>query len=319
VVGKCLLKKMIRKGCSILIPSFKSNILILEDTIKDILKNWTNKNELEIIIIIDGGLSENDEFVIKLKEIKNRFSQIKLLLNLKRLGQQKSILNGFSVCSFDTIITIDDDYKYPLYDINSLYIQFKKNDLDCIIGKPKIESRSLVRKFGTKFVKKVFGFIYNNKIYFSSFRFLKTKIAKKILEKNHASPVIGYLILEETNKVGNFYYSHNQNNFVSRYKLFDLLNYFIQMNFYYTKLFYKLFLYLGGIVFVSTLIMMLYYLYIYFTSSSALPGFTTIVILILIFIQIFFFAIAILLKYLISILEILKKINTYNNKEYKDI
>ena len=44
------------------------------------------------------------------------------------LGQQKSILNGFSVCSFDTIITIDDDYKYPLYDINSLYIQFKKND-----------------------------------------------------------------------------------------------------------------------------------------------------------------------------------------------
>ena len=309
---------MIKKGCSILIPCFKSNIVILEESIKDILKYWTNKNELEIIIIIDGGLSENDDFVIKLKEIKNRFSQIKLLLNLKRLGQQKSILNGFSACSFDTIITIDDDYKYPLCDISSLYIQFTKNDLDCIIGKPKIENRSLVRKLGTKFVKKVFGFIYNNKIHFTSFRFLKTKIAKKILEKNHASPVIGYLILEETNKVDNFYYSHNQNNFVSRYKLFDLLNYFIQMNFYYTKLFYKLFLYLGGIVFVSTLIMILYYLYIYFTSS-ALPGFTTIVILILIFMQIFFFAIGILLKYLISILEILKKINTDNKKEYKDI
>ena len=83
-------------------------------------------------------------------------------------------------------------------------------------------------------------------------------------------------------------------------------------------MFYKLFFYLGGLFSFITLLLIINYLYNYFFSVTQ-PGFTTIVILILIFIQFFFLSVAILLKYVTSVLKMLKEINFSKEKQYQEI
>ena len=207
--------------CSIIIPCYKTELVILENYISDINKYWKNEDKLEIILVIDGGLNNDDPTTKKFAELKNEFRNLRVILNYKHLGQQRSILNGFDLSNSNILITLDDDYKYPIENLNIIYENFKKSDNDCFIAKPEFEKRSLIRDIGTFIVKKIFSNIYNKKeIYFTSFRFLKKKIAKNILKKNYPEPVIGYLILEETSRVKNFLYKNNNNFSKSRYKFF---------------------------------------------------------------------------------------------------
>ena len=90
------------------------------------------------------------------------------------------------------------------------------------------------------------------------------------------------------------------------------------MNFFYTNVFYKLFFYLGSLFSIITLFLIINYLYNYFFSVT-LPGFTTIVILILVLIQFFFLSVAILLKYITSVLKMLKEISFNKEKQYQEL
>ena len=46
--------------CSIIIPCYKTELVILENYISDINKYWKNEDKLEIILVIDGGLNNDD-------------------------------------------------------------------------------------------------------------------------------------------------------------------------------------------------------------------------------------------------------------------
>ena len=310
---------MIKNSCCVIIPCYKTDFVILETYLSDIIKYWNSEDVLEIILVIDGGLNEEQSDVQKFIGLKEKFNNLRLILNHKHLGQQKSVLNGFDLSNSNILITLDDDYKYPVENLSAIYEKFKINNNDCLIAKPEFEKRSFLRNIGTSLVKKIFSSIYNKKeIYFTSYRLIKKNFAKNILKKNYPEPVIGYLILEETNKVKNFLYKTNKINAVSRYKFIDLFKLFVKMNFFYTNVFYKLFFYLGSLFSIITLFLIINYLYNYFFSVT-LPGFTTIVILILVLIQFFFLSVAILLKYITSVLKMLKEISFNKEKQYQEL
>jgi len=230
------------KSCSIIIPCYKTNFEILDNYIGDINNFWNIKYiNLEIILIIDDEPKNTNEILKKFSNLKNKYKNIKVLLNNKNLGQHKSVLNGFDFANSDIYLTLDDDYKYPVNELPNLVKNFIDGDFDCIIGKPKKNTQSFLRKFATYFIKNLFNYIYfkKNKIHFSSFRLIKKRVVKNILKKNYISPVIGFLILNETKKVKNFIYEKNKYSLKSRYSFANLLKNFFIYNFFYTNIFYR--------------------------------------------------------------------------------
>lgn len=306
------------KGCSIIIPCFKTSFNLLNECIDDIINHWdSSKINLEIILVIDGGIKKNSKDFQEYLKIKNNNQLVKLLHNKLHIGQQKSLLNGFDYSNSDVIVTIDDDYKYPVQNLSKLVDKIYTEDLDCIIGKPKILNEKIIRRFGTWLVKKIFNNVYQE-IYFTSFRILKKDVAKKILKKNYLVPVIGYLILEETNQVENFIYEENNRSNSSRYNYFSLMSYFFNMNLFYTNFLYKTFIASGITLSAISLVLSIYYVYMYLFTNIQ-PGFTTTILLILFLIQLFLYGIGLVLKYITTIITLLTKIKIEKNFNYEEI
>ena len=306
------------KDCSIIIPCFKTSFNLLNECIDDIINHWdSSKINLEIILVIDGGIKKNSKDFQEYLKIKNNNQLVKLLHNKLQIGQQKSLLNGFDYSNADVIVTIDDDYKYPVQNLSKLVDKIYTEDLDCIIGKPKILNEKIIRRFGTWLVKKIFNNVYQE-IYFTSFRILKKDVAKKILKKNYLVPVIGYLILEETNQVENFIYEKNNKSNSSRYNYFSLMSYFFNMNLFYTNFLYKTFIASGITLSAISLVLSIYYVYMYLFTNIQ-PGFTTTILLILFLIQLFLYGIGLVLKYITTIITLLTKIKIEKNFNYEEI
>ena len=84
------------KDCSIIIPCFKTSFNLLNECIDDIINHWdSSKINLEIILVIDGGIKKNSKDFQEYLKIKNNNQLVKLLHNKLQIGQQKSLLNGF--------------------------------------------------------------------------------------------------------------------------------------------------------------------------------------------------------------------------------
>jgi glycosyltransferase involved in cell wall biosynthesis len=311
------------ENCSVIIPCYNSSIDLLKKNITEIIDNWKDSSiKLQIIIVVDGDLKKNSEKFKEFYELKNIFKKIILLKNKKRLGQQETVLNGLDYCSSDIAITIDDDAKYPVHNLCNLAKQLYESDYECFIGKPESNKNNKIRQLGTNLIKIIFNHVYkkkNEKIYFSSFRLIKKEIYKNILKKNYLVPVISYQILEESNEIRNFSYDKNLKQ-KSRYSAFDLVTLFINMNIFYSHLFYKLFAYIGLFLSVFSLYLIANYLFNYFFSVSPVqPGFTTTTLLLLLILQIFFYCFALVIKYLNYYINFFKNIHFNKTKTYEEI
>ena len=56
---------MIKNSCCVIIPCYKTDFVILETYLSDIIKYWNSEDVLEIILVIDGGLNEEQSDVQK--------------------------------------------------------------------------------------------------------------------------------------------------------------------------------------------------------------------------------------------------------------
>lgn len=312
------------KNCSIIIPCFKTSKKLLEKNIIDIKNNWNDPSiKFDIILVLDGNINKESFEFQSIYELKKNYNEIKILRNKDRLGQQTSVLNGFDYCHSDIAITIDDDYKYPVNKLCDLSKELYLSNFDCYIGKPENNNVKKIRLIGTNLVKKIFNLVYkkdHERIHFSSFRILKKKVFKNIIKKNYLLPVVGYLILEETNQVKNFKYDKNQFNEKSRYNFLSLIKYFYEMNLFYTGFFYKISIYSGLCLTIISICLMIKYLYIYFFSvTSTQPGFTTLVLLLLLILQIMLYCSALTIKYLTSLIGFFKNIEFKKIKTYEEI
>ena len=146
----------------------------------------------------------------------------------------------------------------------------------------------------------------------------KKKTYKNILKKNYLLPVIGYMLIEETNNIVNFAYETNRYANKSRYNYLDLFIYFMNMNFFYTRLFYRIFLYSGVLVSIISIGLSIVYINNYF-SREVYPGFTTTVLIQLFILQTILYVSSIILKYLSSLINMFKSLEFSKYKSYEEL
>lgn len=217
---------------SVIIPCYNSNFSKLIKQIK-LIEKILNKKKYEIILIFDNGPLLQKK-IKKIRSLNKKKLSVYQCLGL--VGQQAITKLAFKLAKGNTIITIDDDLKYEIKNINYILEYFKSKKFDLIIGKEINIQKSLFRKLGSFFVRKIAKYFFNLKkeIFFSSFRIIKKKLAKIISKDKNIFNVIGFDLLLKSKNVSNYDILVNKNKSKSRYSFVSLLLFFIDQLIFYS-------------------------------------------------------------------------------------
>ncbi len=217
---------------SVIVPCYNSYFPKLIKQIK-LIEKILNKKKYEIILIFDNGPLSKKK--IKMFQSLNK-KKLRIYQCLGLLGQQAITKLAFKLAMGNTIITIDDDLKYEIKNINHILKHFKSKNFDLIIGKEINIQKSLLRKLGSFLVRKIAKYFFNFKkeIFFSSFRVINKKLAKIISKDKNIFNVIGFDLLLKSKNASNFNILVNKNKNKSRYSFISLLLFFIDQLIFYS-------------------------------------------------------------------------------------
>lgn len=113
---------------SIVIPCFNE-----EKTLRTIVERALKFDELEKeILIIDDCSTDNSKLIIK--ELSNKYSEIRGIFLDKNLGKGFALKTGFQEIKGDIVLIQDADLEYDPQDYHSLIKPFKNTDADIVYG-----------------------------------------------------------------------------------------------------------------------------------------------------------------------------------------
>jgi polyisoprenyl-phosphate glycosyltransferase len=286
----------IKPDYSIIVPVYNSSES-LEELFIRIEQTMTKLEKTFEVIFVDDG--SKDSSWTKLESIQKanpeKVSAVRLARNF---GQHNATVCGISQTTGDYIITIDDDLQNPPEEIAKLIETMQQTDADIVYGIYGKKYHSMARNMGSGAIKGWSRRIFNTKGEGSSFRLLKSSIAKNLL--NHQ---INFIYIDE---LFNWYTSHITFVLVdhvkrpyqeSSYTSHSLFSLFSNIVIYYTAIPLKTMVY-GG--FISALFSFLVGLvFIYKKIAHDVPlGFTALIVAILFSTSIILLSLGVIGEYL---------------------
>lgn len=141
--------------------------------------------DYEIILVDDGSKDESWELISQLQSLSNgKISGIRFSRNY---GQHSALLCGFSFCTGDFVITMDDDLQHPPEEIPKLIRRQEETNADVVYGIYISKQHSTARNAGSFYVRKSAEVTGENTGYGSSFRLIKKFIVDKIAANQASS------------------------------------------------------------------------------------------------------------------------------------
>ena len=219
---------------SVVIPVYNSSSSI-EELIGRIIKSLKELCSGFEIILVDDCSKDNS--LDKLKSLKNKYDQVKIISLKENHGQQAAIKIGIEQAKGDYIVTMDDDLEHQPEDIRLLLEKISQG-YDVVYGVYNNENYPLYRKLGSKLVDGFFtyGLGKPKNIRVGSYRIINRKTANKILKDNTPFVYITAITMKYTKNFGNVYVSHRERKYgQSNYNFIKLSKVFLNL-FYYYKL-----------------------------------------------------------------------------------
>lgn len=195
---------------SIVIPTFQASGSA-EALVNEINVYMTSQQLSYEIIFVDDASRDNTWEV--LKQLRNKYTNIKLVRFAKNFGQHAATLCGFKFTSGEFVITIDDDLEVHPDQIGALIAEQKATGNDLIYGEYKKLNQPFFRGVLTtlyKFVAKV-AEKNVNKGKGSSFRMIKGDLARKLAESHRHFIFIDELLLWYTDRISFIRVQANKN------------------------------------------------------------------------------------------------------------
>lgn len=299
---------------SVVVPVYNSESTLQElyTRIKDAFENKICR-DFELVLVDD---SSKDGSWNVMESLHEKDERVKIIQLAKNCGQHNALLCGFTYAKGEFIVTMDDDLQHPPEEIVKLVHYLDKNaTLDAVIGDYETKKHSWYRNIGSKAANVLMSFTENKKmnLQLTSFRLMRAHVVKEMLDIHIATPRIGYLLLQVTNRIENVSVHHDERKVGrSQYTLKRLIKDFTN-NIFTNTVFPLVFVRnVGAVSFLFSIIMAVFYLIRYFTSQIGIEGWTTIILLQLLFSGLILFAIGIVGEYLMRILNEAKKMPNFS-------
>jgi len=281
---------------SIIVPVFNSSES-LEELFKRVEQTMDGLEKTFRIIFVDDGSSDNSWEVIAGIQSRNpeKVTAIRLARNF---GQHNATLCGIAQADGTYLITMDDDLQNPPEEIPRMIAVMQAEDADIVYGIFNKKQHSLVRNLGSAILRGGSKMLFRTKGQGSSFRLMKSSLAKNLL--NHQ---INFIYIDE---LFNWYTSHISFALVehhkrpyqkSNYSPGSLINLLSNLVIYYTAFPLKLMVY-GGLT-SSIISFVVGVIYIYRKVMSDVPlGFTSLIVAVLFSTSIILLSLGVIGEYL---------------------
>lgn len=297
---------------SVVVPVFNSCEALKElyekiaDTFSRIGKSY------EVIFVDDASADCSWDVLVKLQQ--DYADKVVAIRLAKNFGQHNATLCGIAAASSEYIVTIDDDLQNPPSEIIRLIDKMNETDADVVYGIFSKKHHSMVRNMGSAALKGSSKRLFQTKGAGSSFRLMKSGIAKNLL--NHQ---INFIYIDE---LFNWYTSniefvtvehhkrpYQKSNYTNR-SLFSIVS---NLVIYYTSIPLQLMVY-GGII--SALISFVIGLvFIYKKLFNDVPlGFTAVIVAVLFSTSIILLSLGVLGEYLSRIYNVQNRKPPYSIK-----
>ena len=276
-----------------------------KETLEDFLINLSEEistigiKDYEIIFVIDGS---PDTSLEKLISLKDRFKNI-LIINLsKNFGHHPALLTGIQESKGEFIFVIDCDLEENPKNISKFYNEIKGSNFDIILSQQSTRKGNVINKLATKFsyfiINKILKIDYPKNVLTSTIMTKQFKNAL-ILHKEKIVNFVGLL------KITGFQHkiieiSKTQRS-KSTYRFVDKFEHFVNVAFTYSNKGVHYLFYFSLLNFVTSLIVVFYFVYKYLTGDI-LTGYTSLIVSIWFFSSLIILILGIISYYLAIIL-----------------
>ncbi|MEO0038059.1 MAG: hypothetical protein RIQ59_1270 [Bacteroidota bacterium] len=147
------------------------------------LNEWHEESKYSVRVIFVDDASTDDSKKIILQEYKK--FEFKLLELASNYGQHTATAVGIKASKAALVATIDDDLQNDPFELEKLIGIQKQENADLVYGIYTKKRHSFIRNLGTILLKKIlyyFGLDFND---VTSFRLIKSSIAKQFKEINY--------------------------------------------------------------------------------------------------------------------------------------
>jgi len=288
---------------SIVVPVYKSE-QSLRELYEGIDKTFQNiEGDYELILVEDGGWDKSWQVM---RSLRKEDKKVKIIRLTRNFGQHNALMCGFSFALGDYVITMDDDLQNPPEEIPKLINAIKGSDLDVIYGIPEGREHSWVRNAGSFAYFWLVSLIFKRdpEFHMSNFRIIKKAVIDHILHSRTPNPVVGLLILNITERIGNITVEQRARlHGKTTYTAGKLIRHFFHGILYHSTLPLKCVFVFGMFSICLAFALGGYYLTLFLMGRITVPGWITLVLLVLFFSGIIMFSLGIVGEYLLRITQ----------------
>lgn len=199
---------MIKEKLSFIIPCYRSETTLKDvvDEIQDSTSRYSDKYEVEIILVNDGS---PDNVWDVIKKLVHQNSNIVGLNFSRNFGQHSALMAGYKYSTGDIIIALDDDGQSPVDEFYKLIDKIHEG-YDVVSGFYQTTKQTKFRQFGSWVATKTTEYLLDKPkgIKCNSFIALKRYVVEEMLHYQNAYPYIEGLILRVTKNIANVNVTH---------------------------------------------------------------------------------------------------------------
>jgi len=266
---------------SIVVPVYNSapTLRLLLERLVGTLDGLTDAYE---IILVDDG--SRDESWKMLQSLRARFGNHMVAIQLMRnYGQHNTLMCGLGVARGEYVVTMDDDLQNPPEEIPKLLNHIKYHDLDLVYGCPSTRSHAAWRNLGSRIVWHFYRTVFRNPVTPTPFRIMRLQLARSVMFYDLNFTYLDGLLAWCTSRIDGVEVDHHPRaQGSSGYSLGKLLSLALNLYTNFSLLPLQIVSGLGVATAASGFLVGMYYLYQFFASSIAVPGFASTIIAILI-------------------------------------
>lgn len=302
---------------SVVVPIYNS-ARIIDELYNRIKAEFENVIHADFELVLVDDFSKDDSFTVmqRLGEMDERVKYIRLA---KNHGQQKAVLCGIEHTSGDFIVTMDDDLQHPPEEIPKLIAKMESDpNINVVIGMYDSKKHSGIRKMGTRMLDVLSNMVFrkDKELKLTSFRLMKSYVADNLSEVDLHSPTVGHCLLMVEGSMVNTVVRHDARKVgKSGYNFRKLVSTFMSNVYVNSDLPLKILGYIGTISFLSSIVLIIYYLIRYIGGSIHVSGWITLVILVLFMNGLSLFSVGIMGRYLMVNINETKRLPKYTIKE----
>lgn len=193
---------------SFVIPCYYSEKTV-KNVVDEVIATFDDSDyTFEVILVNDGSTDKTKDIIFSISQSDSRVLAVDLS---KNVGQDGAVLAGFSKCTGDYIVVLDDDGQNPPLEAYKM-LDLLKNGYDVVWGKYHENKHSMPRRIASK-INDLMAQILLSKpkgLYLCGYFATKKYVVDEIMKYKGPYPYMRGLLLRTTDKYTNVYIEHRE-------------------------------------------------------------------------------------------------------------